>query len=112
MAAITVDPAMMASVLESWETGDIMDFEDQTGFLFGDLMAIFENAVPGAELVGVPFKVMVGFAWMVKRIDDRSVTFDEAKHWKLTELKDILDPTSRAPLKPLDAPVKRRAKAS
>lgn len=95
---IQVDPAVMAA-MDEWETGDIIDFEETTGCLFGELVQMRAGAQPGGEMA-MPFKPVLGMAWIMARHTDPDLTWEQAKRWKLSELQTVLAPTAAA-LQPL-----------
>lgn len=90
-----IDPGVFASI-DDWDAGDVIDFEEATGILFSELETA-RRLKPGAEFAA-PFKFVLGLAWIAARKEQPSLTFAQAKRWKLGELQAMLAPTPAAPV--------------
>jgi hypothetical protein len=86
-----------ADILEDLELGEIVELEEYGGVS----MSAFED---GGTL---PFKAIVALAFILRRRDDPSVTFEQALKWKSSALVDIFVPTQAAPLTELRKPKQR-----
>lgn len=90
-----------AAVFEDLELWEMEEFEELCGVALADVV----NGAP------VPIRATAALVFIVKRKSDPTFTYEDARRVKLSEVAEILNPTSAAPtqLAPLARPTARKS---
>lgn len=75
---------LSASIISDLELWEIEEFEEKSGVALAQVV----------DASTLPFRAVAALCWIVKRRDDPDYSYEEARRLKLSQIVDILNPTS------------------